>query len=175
MLFSWSIRKCWSILLFCFGRTQHRQNNGQNNGSNFLESKSSEIPMSVFVDVPRLIGPRQKVFMSRPSHRKHVYVKAVPRRSQTESTYAKSFGFAGSKLLMTRYSWLPNQNWCGPNLKVCAFMPRLSCVQKHLCSDFHAFIVLSRDRVILTAWRPPPRTWFISVWTYQFLEWHLNL
>ena len=43
-----------------------------------------------------------------------------------------------SKGLMSRLSCVPKENSCAPKLIICAFMSRLSCVQKALCPDFRA-------------------------------------
>ena len=47
--------------------------------------------------------------------------------------------FVPSKLLISRLSCFPKENLCAPKLIICAFMSRLSCVQKTLCPDFRAF------------------------------------
>ena len=47
--------------------------------------------------------------------------------------------FVRSKLPMSRLSCVPKENSCAPKLIICAFMSRLSCVQKALCPDFRAF------------------------------------
>ena len=44
-----------------------------------------------------------------------------------------------SKIPMSRLSCVPTQNSCAPKFIVCAYMSRLSCVQKTLCPDFCAF------------------------------------
>ena len=47
--------------------------------------------------------------------------------------------FVRSKLPMSRLSCVPKENSCAPKLIICAFMSRLSCVQKALCPDYRAF------------------------------------
>ena len=47
--------------------------------------------------------------------------------------------FVRSKLPMSRLSCVPKENPCAPKLIICAFMSRLSCVQKSSCPDFRAF------------------------------------
>ena len=47
--------------------------------------------------------------------------------------------FVRSKLPMSRLPCVPKENSCAPKLIICAFMSRLSCVQKTLCPDFRAF------------------------------------
>ena len=47
--------------------------------------------------------------------------------------------FVRSKLPMSRLSCVPKENLCAQKLIICAFMSRLSCVQKALCPDFRAF------------------------------------
>ena len=47
--------------------------------------------------------------------------------------------FVRSKMPMSRLSCVPKENSCAPKLIICAFMSRLSCVQKPLCPDFRAF------------------------------------
>ena len=47
--------------------------------------------------------------------------------------------FVPSKLPMSRLPCVPKENSCAPKLIICAFMSRLSCVQKTLCPDFRAF------------------------------------
>ena len=47
--------------------------------------------------------------------------------------------FVRSKFPMSRLSCVPKENSCAPKLITCAFMSRLSCVQKALCPDFRAF------------------------------------
>ena len=76
--------------------------------------------------------------------------------SQTESNYVQTFVsciqkylcilrafkrphvqiFVRPKLHMTRLSCVPSQNSCAHIFKICAFMSRILCVQKHLCPDF---------------------------------------
>ena len=43
------------------------------------------------------------------------------------------------KVPMSRLSCVPKENSCAPNIIICAFMSRLSCVQKALYPDFRAF------------------------------------
>ena len=47
--------------------------------------------------------------------------------------------FVRSKMPMSRLSCVPKENSCAPKIIICAFMSRLSCVQKCLCPDFRAF------------------------------------
>ena len=47
--------------------------------------------------------------------------------------------FVRSKLPMSKLLCVPNQQSCAPNLIICAFKSRLSCVQKILFPDFRAF------------------------------------
>ena len=51
-------------------------------------------------------------------------------------------------------------------------MSRLSCVQNCICPDYRAFIFLSRP---CNFEHTTPPCAFISVWTYRFSVWHLNL
>ena len=84
--------------------------------------------------------------MSRQSQTKHVYVQTAPDRPMSRLSCVQKYlrvlrafktpyvqTFVHSKSYMTRLWCVPNQNSCAQNLNICAFMSRLSCVQKHLC------------------------------------------
>ena len=58
-------------------------------------------------------------------------------RCQAENRYVQTL--VRSKLPMSRLSCVPKKNSCAQKLIICAFMSRLSCVQKALCPDFRAF------------------------------------
>ena len=98
--------------------------------------------------------PRRKVSMSRPSQTESAYVqtfvrsKFFVRSSCVQKSSCPDFRafkiayvqtFVRSKLPMSRLSCVPKENSCAPKLIICAFMSRLSCVQKALCPDFRAF------------------------------------
>ena len=60
-------------------------------------------------------------------------------RSKIDNLCVHVQTFVRSKLPMARLSCVPKENSCAPKLIICAFMSRLSCVQKALCPDFRAF------------------------------------
>ena len=77
--------------------------------------------------------PRRKVPMSRLSCVQNFSCVHRAFKSPHVQTFLRS------KLPMSRLSCLPKENSCAPKLIICAFMSRLSCVQKALCPDFRAF------------------------------------
>ena len=77
--------------------------------------------------------PRRKVPMSRLSCVQNFSCVHRAFKSPHVQTFVRS------KLPMSRLSCVPKENSCVPNLIICAFMSRLSCVQKALCPDFRAF------------------------------------
>ena len=77
--------------------------------------------------------PRRKVPMSRLSCVQNFSCVHRAFKSPHVQTFVRS------KLPMSRLSCVPKENSCAPKLIICAFMSRLSCVQKSSCPDFRAF------------------------------------
>ena len=74
--------------------------------------------------------PRRKVSMSRPSQTESAYVQTIVR---------SKFFVRSSCVQKSRLSCVPMENSCAQKMIICAFMSRISSVQKALCPDFLAY------------------------------------
>ena len=129
-------------------------NTNSSNEISFAKPFPSEVADGKSVCPDRL---RRKESMSRPSPTESAYVQTFVRSKffvRLTCVHISPFpDFLRSKLPMSRLSCVPNQNSCAQILKICAFMSRISCVQKHLCPDicaaknFFAFFVRSKVRI----------------------------
>ena len=101
-----------------------------NSGKTILPLTQVEVPGRKSICPNR---PRRKVSMSRLSCVQNFSCVHRAFKSLHVQTLVRS------KLPKSRLPCVPTENSCAPKLIICAFMSRLSCVQKTLCPDFRAF------------------------------------
>ena len=104
-----------------------------NSGKTILPLTQVEVPDRKSICPNR---PRRKVSMSRLSCVQNFSCFHRAFKSPHVQTFVRS------KLSMSRLSCVPKENSCAPKLIICAFMSRLSCVQKTLYPDFRAFKIV---------------------------------